>query len=99
MLIKVTKQKNDFAPLSSVHGKYLKTFPLVNITKSMVFISGWIEDFYSESTETIVEAYIKRRDHNISKLLNRSNAEQQKKSQLFFHFTLSYYRLGPIFIQ
>lgn len=29
---------------------------------------GWIEDYYSESTETIVEAYIRRRDHNISEL-------------------------------
>lgn len=29
--------------------------------------AGWIEDFYSESTETVVEAYIQRADHNISR--------------------------------
>lgn len=31
-----------------------------------IFHQGWIEDFYSESTKTIAEAYIQRGDHNIS---------------------------------
>lgn len=28
--------------------------------------AGWIEDFYSESVATVVDAYIQRGDHNIS---------------------------------
>ncbi|CRK94862.1 CLUMA_CG008354, isoform A, partial [Clunio marinus] len=31
----------------------------------ITLLVGWIEDFYSESTEAIVNAYIKRKDHNI----------------------------------
>lgn len=37
---------------------------------------GWIEDFYSESTETVVEAYIRRQDHNISELNERLSWKQ-----------------------
>lgn len=49
-----------------------EAFPLVQIAVmncAGLCVSGWIEDFYSESSETVVNAYIKRRDHNISKSL------------------------------
>lgn len=30
---------------------------------------GWIEDYYSESTESIVNSYIQRGDHNIGEFI------------------------------
>lgn len=54
-----------------MHGKYLmigKFFVSEHYGDESWWIAGWIEDFYSESSETIVKAYIERGDHNISKL-------------------------------
>lgn len=37
---------------------------------------GWIEDFESESTETVSKAYIRRGDHNIGECEECGNIEQ-----------------------
>ena len=37
---------------------------IVDVKKTHIY-TGWIEDFDSESAETISRAYIRRGDHNI----------------------------------
>lgn len=33
--------------------------------KTVLYFHGWIEDFESESSQTVAQAYIERGDHNI----------------------------------
>lgn len=76
----------------------LKMFSISeNCVDEWWWISGWIEDYFAESTETIVNAYIQRGDHNISELNFKPNSFECTLKQHYISY--SCYRLGPVLYQ